>query len=94
MQVLKDSFRSIRPHFRLLRKLHAPIGQHLMRSLAVVGVKNAGLRLLGTAALIAVMIQGLLGGFRVKLNDLVGTDLAAVHGIFAQVVLRDRKSVV
>jgi heme A synthase len=53
----------------------------------LLGVKNAGLRLLGTAALLAVMIQGLLGGFRVKLNELVGTDLAAVHGIFAQVVL-------
>ena len=32
------------------------------------------------------MIQGLLGGFRVKLNELVGTDLAAFHGVFAQVV--------
>jgi hypothetical protein len=29
----------------------------------------------------------LLGGFRVKLNELVGTDLAAFHGVFAQVVL-------
>jgi cytochrome bd-type quinol oxidase subunit 2 len=33
------------------------------------------------------MIQGLLGGFRVKLNELVGTDLAAVHGVFAQIVM-------
>ena len=32
------------------------------------------------------MIQGLFGGFRVMLNELVGTDLATVHGIFAQVV--------
>jgi heme A synthase len=32
------------------------------------------------------MIQGLLGGFRVKLNALAGTDLAAFHGVFAQVV--------
>ncbi|HEX4608550.1 MAG TPA: hypothetical protein VH092_10125, partial [Urbifossiella sp.] len=30
-------------------------------------------------------VQGLLGGFRVKLNELVGTDLAAVHGVFGQV---------
>ncbi len=48
--------------------------------------RGAGLRLLGVIALVAVMIQGLLGGFRVKLNELVGTDLAAVHGVFAQVV--------
>ncbi len=53
----------------------------------VFGVRNSGLRLLGLTALLAVMMQGLLGGFRVKLNELVGTDLAAVHGVFAQVVL-------
>jgi hypothetical protein len=52
----------------------------------LAGVRGAGLRLLGSTALVAVMIQGLLGGFRVKLNELVGTDLAAVHGVFAQVV--------
>jgi heme A synthase len=52
----------------------------------MTGVRGAGIRLLGTFALLAVMIQGLLGGFRVKLNVLVGTDLAAVHGVFAQVV--------
>lgn len=50
------------------------------------GTRGAGLRLLGSLALVAVMIQGLLGGFRVKLNELVGTDLAAFHGVFAQVV--------
>src|SRR5947209_2375922 len=44
------------------------------------------LRWLGTAALLGVIAQGLLGGFRVKLNALVGTDLATVHGCFAQVV--------
>jgi len=49
-------------------------------------VRGAGLRLLAGLALVAVMIQGLLGGFRVKLNELVGTDLAAFHGVFAQVV--------
>ncbi|VTT96946.1 cytochrome oxidase assembly protein : Uncharacterized protein required for cytochrome oxidase assembly OS=Singulisphaera acidiphila (strain ATCC BAA-1392 / DSM 18658 / VKM B-2454 / MOB10) GN=Sinac_6887 PE=4 SV=1: COX15-CtaA: COX15-CtaA: COX15-CtaA [Gemmataceae bacterium] len=47
---------------------------------------GARIRLLGVCALAAVMVQGLLGGFRVKLNELVGTDLAAVHGIFAQIV--------
>lgn len=50
------------------------------------GVAGSGLRLLGVAALCGVMIQGLLGGFRVMLNALVGTDLAAIHGVFAQVV--------
>ncbi len=53
----------------------------------LLGVGGASLRILGSTALVAVMIQGLLGGFRVKLNELVGTDLAALHGIFAQVVL-------
>jgi heme A synthase len=42
-------------------------------------------RALAGVSLIAVMIQGLLGGLRVFLNELVGTDLAAVHGVFAQV---------
>lgn len=50
------------------------------------GIRGAGVRLLGVVALVAVMIQGLLGGFRVKLNDLVGPDLAMYHGVFAQVV--------
>jgi heme A synthase len=45
------------------------------------------LRMLSSTALVAVILQGLLGGFRVKLNELVGTDLAAVHGVFAQIVL-------
>lgn len=51
-----------------------------------VGARGAGIRLLGALALVAVMIQGLLGGFRVKLNELFGADLAAFHGVFAQVV--------
>jgi cytochrome c oxidase assembly protein subunit 15 len=41
---------------------------------------------LGVTALAAVILQGLLGGFRVKLNALVGTDLALIHGLFAQLV--------
>jgi cytochrome c oxidase assembly protein subunit 15 len=44
------------------------------------------LRWLGTVALVAVIFQGLLGGFRVKLNALAGTNLAIIHGCFAQVV--------
>ena len=44
------------------------------------------LRWLGTGALLGVIVQGLLGGYRVRLNALVGTDLATIHGFFAQFV--------
>ena len=37
--------------------------------------------------LIGVMVQGILGGLRVYLNALYGSDLAAIHGVFSQVVL-------
>ena len=37
-------------------------------------------------ALIAVIVQGLLGGFRVRLHALFGTNLAVIHGCFAQLV--------
>jgi cytochrome c oxidase assembly protein subunit 15 len=43
-------------------------------------------RWLGVAALVAVINQGLLGGMRVRLNALMGTELALVHGCFGQVV--------
>ena len=59
-------------------------------ALAALGLvqrsRLSGLRFMGVLALVGVMIQGLFGGFRVMLNELVGTDLATVHGIFAQVV--------
>jgi heme A synthase len=48
--------------------------------------RGTGLRILGVVALVAVMVQGLLGGFRVRLDALFGPELAPVHGIFAQVV--------
>ncbi len=61
----------------------------LVAALAAAGVgagtRAAGVRAVGLVGLVFVMIQGLLGGFRVKLNELVGTDLAAVHGVFGQV---------
>jgi heme A synthase len=41
---------------------------------------------LGLAALVGVIIQGLLGGFRVRLHELLGNDLKIIHGCFAQVV--------
>lgn len=44
------------------------------------------LRWLGVGALAAVIVQGLLGGFRVQLNALFGRDLALIHGLFAQLV--------
>jgi cytochrome c oxidase assembly protein subunit 15 len=50
------------------------------------GMRGAGVRLLGILALGAVMIQGLLGGFRVRLDALFGPELAPIHGIFAQIV--------
>jgi heme A synthase len=55
--------------------------------LTLIGrTRGAGVRAAVLVALVAVMVQGLLGGFRVRLNELLGTDLAAVHGCFAQVV--------
>ena len=48
---------------------------------------GATVRLLGVLALMAVMIQGLLGGFRVLWDALAGTNLATIHGVFAQGVL-------
>ncbi|HVK12136.1 MAG TPA: hypothetical protein VM597_25515, partial [Gemmataceae bacterium] len=36
--------------------------------------------------LVAVMIQGLLGGLRVRLDQLVGVELSATHGTFATLV--------
>ena len=51
------------------------------------GPAGTGVRILTVGALVAVMIQGLLGGLRVRLNDLLGTDLATVHGTFATLVL-------
>jgi heme A synthase len=43
-------------------------------------------RYLGFLAMVCVCIQGLLGGFRVNLNALMGKNLALVHGCFAQLV--------
>jgi heme A synthase len=41
---------------------------------------------LGTAALLAVIAQGLLGGYRVLLDRWVGPEMAAVHGVFGALV--------
>src|SRR6266849_2981654 len=47
---------------------------------------HSRLRWLGVTALVGVIIQGLLGGFRVKLDRILGSDLALIHGCFAQIV--------
>jgi heme a synthase len=49
--------------------------------------RGTDVRIVAFAALVAVMFQGLLGGLRVRLNDLIGTDLATIHGTFATLVL-------
>ena len=41
---------------------------------------------LGTAALVGVIVQGLLGGFRVVLDEWMGDNLKLIHGVFAQVM--------
>jgi cytochrome c oxidase assembly protein subunit 15 len=66
----------------------AGLGAALALATAGLALRAPGslLRFLGVTALVGVMIQGLFGGFRVMLNELVGTDLATVHGIFAQVI--------
>ena len=48
--------------------------------------RKPGLRWLGMAALLGVIIQGLLGGFRVVLDRYLGNNLALIHGCFAQLV--------
>lgn len=45
-----------------------------------------GLRWLGLLALWGVIVQGLLGGFRVNLHQMLGPNLALIHGCFGQMV--------
>jgi heme A synthase len=59
----------------------------LVLALGLWSVRSPGwLKTLGGVSLGAVIVQGLLGGFRVYLNALLGPNLAAIHGLFAQVV--------
>jgi cytochrome c oxidase assembly protein subunit 15 len=44
------------------------------------------LAVLGFVALLAVIAQGLLGGFRVVLDQWLGQHLSLIHGFFAQIV--------
>ena len=60
----------------------------LLAGVAVAGGRpGRWARAVAMIALLGVMVQGLLGGFRVFLNALAGDQLAAYHGVFAQVVL-------
>ena len=51
-----------------------------------VSARRSWLKWLGVAALAGVIVQGLLGGFRVVLHAWLGTNLAVIHGCFAQIV--------
>ena len=46
--------------------------------------RRVWVRWLGLATLAGVIAQGMLGGFRVQLNAILGQHLAALHGCFAQ----------
>lgn len=52
----------------------------------VLGQRRSALRGLGVVLLAAVILQGMLGGFRVLLDRYLGTNLALIHGCFAQLV--------
>jgi heme A synthase len=43
-------------------------------------------RVFATLVFLGVVVQGLLGGLRVYLNELRGPELAVIHGLFAQVI--------
>lgn len=66
------------------------VGVGLCLLAAIIGIGNGRFgrwtRAMAVVTLIAVMIQGLLGGFRVYLNALIGPELAAIHGAFGQIV--------
>ncbi len=74
-----------------------PVPQALGAAMFAVGVLFFGaaaaskrtpggwVRGLANVGLVCVMAQGLLGGFRVFLNAIAGTNLAAIHGVFGQV---------
>ena len=52
----------------------------------LMSARRRWLKWLGVAALAGVIVQGLLGGFRVVLHAWLGTNLAILHGCFAQIV--------
>jgi heme A synthase len=58
----------------------------VLAAAAVTGGEGRWVRRLASVTLLAVMVQGLLGGYRVYLDQQLGVALSAVHGTFAQVV--------
>lgn len=58
-----------------------------------LGESRRWLQWLGTAALMLIAAQGMLGIFRVQLNALLGPQLAWVHGSFAPIVIATLVSV-
>jgi heme a synthase len=51
-----------------------------------ISARRAWLKWLGWGVLVAVSLQGVLGGLRVYFNALKGPELAAFHGVLAQLV--------
>jgi cytochrome c oxidase assembly protein subunit 15 len=60
----------------------------LLASIAHLSSSQPGkwVRSLAGIVLVCVMIQGLLGGYRVYLDQLLGPELSQIHGTFAQAV--------
>jgi cytochrome c oxidase assembly protein subunit 15 len=52
----------------------------------LLGPRPRTLKVMGVVLLAAVIVQGLLGGFRVLLDRYLGPNLALIHGCFAQIV--------
>lgn len=50
------------------------------------GVAGSGVRAFTVVVLSMVMFQGLMGGLRVRLDQLVGVELSMTHGTFATIV--------
>lgn len=55
-------------------------------AVVVTGLRAGTLWTVISLGMLAAMTQGLLGGLRVKYNDLAGRPMSAVHGTFAVVV--------
>ena len=68
---------------RLLGYLVGFVAITVTLGLFLIG-KSLSRRWLGAGVLLAVLLQGLLGRFRVELNDMFGREFAAAHGCLAQ----------
>jgi cytochrome c oxidase assembly protein subunit 15 len=59
----------------------------LTAAVACLGRSPRAIKVFSVLALVAVTTQGILGIFRVQLNAWMGSNLALVHGSFAQIVV-------